>query len=237
MKSIFLAITLCSFAFAQRIEMVITSTDFNPNTHRVDVHLLNESTKTVTAYVLQFQEFDAAGKQIYKTQTGWDNGINDVRYPNDPRKVEYIPPGESKIVTNFASVDTSSLQVSVVGVVYNDLTAEGDYSGMFFAGRANSAKEAKEAIAILTPYPTTPEAMQSALARLRAQAHQGSATIALIANHMGTAFSAPAIRAKLTDASTPITIVPTKEQMDAVIADLKANAAFYEAHSIRKAEQ
>jgi hypothetical protein len=45
------------------------------------------------------------------------------------------------------------------------------------------------------------------------------------------------MEAKLSDASKPVTVVPTKEQMDGVIADLTAHADFREAHSTRKVGQ
>jgi hypothetical protein len=230
-----LASLLLDTAQAQSPSTHLTaSASIDPDTHQLSVQLYNGSSQTATAYMLLLGEVDAASKPLHEqVQVGYDNLSFD-----SGQLWDLIPSGETRTRDVGPCPEAALADVTVKAVIYADSSFEGDEVdvGILFQGRADAAKEHKEAISILTPYPTTPADMKSALQRLRAQRFGGAGAIGAIANEISSPSTAAATFAILEDATKPITnaLVPTKEQMDRVIAYLSAKSAFFQAASIRR---
>lgn len=217
----------CAAATAQTHLQVISS-NVDPLDHQRGVELFNTSDKTVVAYMLRITQFDGAGKSLGSFEIGYDNLCFN---PADPRNLDLIAPGKMALRVIGHDATAFSIEGTVAGVVYEDRSFEGDWDNdvaPFFVGRANDAKEARAAIALLTPYPTTPESLRSKLESLRAMTHRIGLTT--FANHAGVG---PGPASALFDKRQPVPALalPTNEQWQGIVADLTKLANFWEAQS------
>ena len=230
MKFRFLLVALAATAWAQSpkpIQLQVLSATVNLESHQIAIEVQNQSSKVVTAYILQIKWFDAGNKLIAHENVGLDG----LAYEPDPaRPLNEIQPGAISAfpIGVGASEETVSAKASVIGVVYADRTFEGSEAEDFFVGRANDAKESRRAIALLQSYPATPGAVRAALETLRAEPH----AIGLGAVANGIHLSAEAAGGLLDKRQAlPDLSVPSKQQWNEIIADLSKRAAFLEAES------
>lgn len=222
-----LAALFCGGAAAQS-HLQVVSSNVDALSHERSVELFNTSGKTAVAYMLRVKEFDGGGKALASFEIGYDNLCFN---PADRRNEDLIAPGKTSIRVIGRSATAFSIEVTVAGVVYDDRSFEGNWDddvAPFFVGRANDAKEARAAIALLTPYPTSPEALRSKLEALRSMPH--GIGLITFANHANLS---PGVAPALLDKRQPIPTLATltQEQWDGVVADLAAMANFWEAHS------
>jgi hypothetical protein len=162
---------------------------------QVTVRLHNASDKTIVAYVLETQGFDAQGNKI-----GEFRRIFDYIGPEpNPAKMNFIPPGQTGAVhytrpeapdprllkfhpeskasfdeaaTKAAALDTmASVQVSILEVVYEDRTYEGNsttYIGDIFDGRLRKLYIARQVLkSTLKDYPATREENREVMRHLQ----------------------------------------------------------------------
>lgn len=181
----------------------------------------------MTAYDLEIKFLDAAAKPIERP----DNvGVDLLAYSRTPQSWEEIQPGA---IARFpigvtAPDDTASAVAVVTDVVYADRTSEGAQSKSVFVGRAHDAKEARQAITLLTPYPITAEALRLVLGKLRVMPHAiGPGVVAngvhLSGETAGVLFDP--------GQAVPDIGVPSTQQWDEIIAERSKRAAFFEAES------
>jgi hypothetical protein len=151
---------------------------------QVTVQLHNASNKTIVAYVLQTQGFDAQGNKIGDFRRDFDY----VGAEPNPGKVHFIPSGRNatteytkpeppdpRLVKSFPDVTfrdfsewkaLASVQVSVLEVVYEDRTCEGNscYIGDIFDDRLRKLELARRALKLmLKDYPATQEERREAM--------------------------------------------------------------------------
>ena len=191
-------------------------------THQVTVQLLNTTTeKTAVAYTLRIKGVDSAGKEVYDYGIGWDYLSPD---PTPATTSRYILPGQTVLAEAATSEEVVSVEVSVIGVVYLDRTFEGSASVGIFNVRSRQARAARQALAVLKSYPTTPSATRKAMQTLLAI---GSPLVSgVIGNklHLG---APPDIEHPVAEHSLP----QTRQQWDEIAADLTRSAVFFETQS------
>ena len=163
-------------------------------THQVTVQLHNASDKTIVAYVLETVGLDAQGNKVGEFQRIFDyigpepnpakmnfiplGQTGAVHYARpeapDPRILKFAP--ESKASFDEAARKASALdamasvQVSVLEVVYEDRTCEGNscYLGDIFDGRRRQLFTARQVLkSTLKDYPATQEERREAMLHLR----------------------------------------------------------------------
>jgi len=226
-----LAASLSIAAAAQIPQLKVLSATVNLQSHNIAVRVENESSKVVTAYALAITQEDADGKPI-KDASGNPSesvGVDLLEYDSQTAAWKEIQPGavSSFPIGTGLLPDAASVEASVTGVVYSDRTFEGQAQN-FFAGRANDAREARQALALLTPRPTTPAALESVLQKLRAMPHGiGLSVLANQVHITGVAAGA------LFDKKEPLPALapPTAQQWDDIAAELSKRAAFWDAQS------
>ena len=165
----------------------VLSATFDVPTGQVTVQLHNASDKTIVAYVLETQGFDAQGNKIGEFRQVFDYAGPE---PN-PGRAHFIPSGRSatadyakpeppdpRLVKSFPDVTfrdfsewkvLASVQVSVLEVVYEDRTCEGNscYIGDIFDGRQRKAALARNVLtSFLKDYPATQEERREAMRSL-----------------------------------------------------------------------
>jgi hypothetical protein len=173
----------------------VLSATFDIPTGQVTVQLHNASDKTIVAYVLETEGFDAQGNKVGEFQRIFDY----IGPEPNPAKMNFIPPGQTGAVhytrpeapdprllkfhpeskasfdeaaTKAAALDTmASVQLSVLEVVYEDRTYEGNsttYIGDIFDGRLRKLELARRALKLmLKDYPATQEERREAMSWLR----------------------------------------------------------------------
>lgn len=229
-KRFFLLSLLAAAAWAQpSISLEVLSSAVDLESHRVIIDVANQSSKVVTAYTLTIRQLDASNKAIGEPG---NVGVDLLAYrpegAGSPQGSEIQPGATAAFPVGVVSLpDAASAKASVIGVVYADRTMEGD-AELFFVGRANDAREARAAIALLSPYPTTPDALRTLIERLRSMPHGiGLGALANGIHLPGDAAGA------LFDQKQPLPPIalPTVQQWDAIADDLRARAAFWEEQS------
>ena len=153
-------------------------------THQVTVQLHNASDKAIVAYSLETEGFDAQGNKIGEFRRDFDY----VGPELNPGKVHFIPSGQNatadytkpeppdpRLVKSFPDVTfpdfsewkaLASVQVSVLEVVYEDRTYEGN-TGWIFGGRLRKLELARRALKLmLKDYPATQEERREAMRSL-----------------------------------------------------------------------
>lgn len=213
-----------------QLEVLSSTVDFNSRNLKIELH--NGSLKVATAYVLHIEQLDASGKLVGQAENlGIDALPNDVEGSASPQW-KSIQPGANTVVPIGTGVlaDAVSAKVSVEGVVYADRTFEGSEKAVApcFIGRANDAKEARKAAALLTPYPETEEAVQVAVKGLRLMPH--GIGLGVIANQIGLSGDVAGV---LFDRNRPVSGigVPSRQQWDEIVAALSKRAAYLESES------
>jgi hypothetical protein len=211
------------------ISLKVLSSAVDPESHRVVIDVANQSSKVVTAYTLTIRQLDGSNKEIAAPQ---NIGVDLLAYHlegADSSQSNEIQPGASAVfpigVVSFP--DAASAQASVTGVVYSDRTKEGNGS-LLFVGRANDAKEARAALALMSPYPATPDALRTVIEKLRSMPHGiGLGALASGIHLPGDAAGA------LFDKEQPVPPIglPTAQQWDSIAGELRARATFWEAQS------
>ena len=185
----------------------------------VSVQVQNKTNKTVVAYALLFHEFDKDGKEIHPGGAG--SGIDHtgpVNYPNETR--QFIQPGQIGSIGNYdVGPGTVRAEATIIGVVYEDRTWEGEWAQIFFITRARRATETWQALDLLQSYPATPEETRETMRAMLAL-HLPHVT-GVIANtlHLG---------ATLPDSDHPPEQVSRKQWED-IKTELERQAAWYEA--------
>jgi len=215
-------------AVAQTHLKVLTAT-LNLESHNLAIEVQNQSSKVVTAYDLVIMQFDAAGKPI----DGHNDsvGVDLLTYgPAPASSWREIQPGEIAEfpVRAVPLPDAVSARATVVDVVYADCTFEGDRAKSVFIGRANDAKEARAAVALLTPYPATSEGFEAALLKLRDAPHGiGLSVLAKRLNLSGETAG------RLFDKKqqVPSIAIPAADEWGGIVAELDERAAFLESES------
>jgi hypothetical protein len=200
----------------------VLSATLDPATHEVKVQLLNTTTdKTAVAYTLGIKGFDLMGKVVADSGIGWDFLSPD---PTPASTSQYIVPGNTVFAAVPVPEQVVSVQVSVIGVVYLDRTFEGPASAAVFDTRSRQAREARQALAVLKSYPTTPSATRKDMQALLAI---GSPLVSgVIGNKLHLA-GLPDIRHPVAEKS----LLQTKQQWDEIRAELTRSAVFFETQS------
>lgn len=158
---------------AQMPRLRVLSSIVNLETHWVPVELQNPGDKTVTAYALEFKESDASGKIISDSRVGWDHVYyKPTGTPIPEYERDLIPPGKTITRHEPTSSDaTTSEQITVLAVVYDDRTWEGKQKDAFplFDIRSRLAQKLKQASALMQQaYPATPTEFRDKIQALRA---------------------------------------------------------------------
>jgi hypothetical protein len=210
------------------VHLTVLSTTVDPASRRIVIELENNSSKTVTAYMIAVQQFDAANRAIGDGgKSGL--GVDTVCYDAEPYRPPNWNPIQPGAIATFpigvgALPDAVSAKASVTGVVYADRTAEGFEAAPFFVGRAADAKEAEEASALFKEHPSTPQAFGSTLEKLRAMPHGIGLRVFAAEVHL-TGEGAGALFDK-TRPLPAIAPLPTSDQWDRMISELQKRAQF-----------
>ena len=152
---------------------------------QVSVQLHNLTHQTIVAYSLETEGFDAQGNKLGEFRGDFDYagpGLNPAKVnfipsgsiatvdytkpePPDPRLVKLFPEAPRP---DFSALDAmASVHVSVLGVVYEDRTFDGDADGIFDY-RFRKAAQARQALKLfLKGYPPTLEENREAMLQLR----------------------------------------------------------------------
>jgi len=156
------------------------------NSHKqVTVQLHNVTHRTIVAYSLETEGFDAQGNKIGEFQRDFDYAGPE---PN-PAKVNFIPSGwfatanytkpeppDPRLLKaypdltppDFSAFDAmASIRVSVLGIVYEDRTFEGDANWIFTVRRRKLAVSRQALKVLLKGYPATLEENRKAMLELR----------------------------------------------------------------------
>lgn len=226
------ALVLSAAASAQvPIRVQVLTATVNLSTHALKIELQNQCDKPVTAYALDITQFDASGNPVGQPESTGVDLLSNADGLNAPGWEEILPGAIAAFpVSVVARPETASAEAVVTGAVYADRTSEGK-AAMFFAGRANDAKEARAAIALLKPYPTTPQAVKSALQNLRGMTHGIGLSVFADQMHL-SGEAAGALFSK--EQPVPDMGVPSKQNWDGIVSKLENHAAFLEAQSTAK---
>jgi hypothetical protein len=167
------------------LEVLAATLDPQSPHKQVAVQLHNLTHKTIVAYSLETEGFDAQGNKIGEFRPQFDYAGPG---PN-PAKVNFIPSGSSATVDytkpeppdprlvklfpespppDFSALDAmASVHVSVLGVVYEDRTFEGAADGIFDYRRRKAAQARQALKLFLNGYPSTLEENSKAMLQLR----------------------------------------------------------------------
>jgi hypothetical protein len=131
-------------ALAAPTGLKILSTTIDPETRAVIVHVQNTTNRTAVAFSLTFHQFDQDGKDT--TPDGYGVAVDHAEPYSLPNETgQFIQPGQlDSIQLTSANPGTISVTATIVGVVYEDRSAEGLAAQLFFISRARNAREARE---------------------------------------------------------------------------------------------
>ncbi len=193
---------------AANTHLEVASSTLDPTTHTLTVAVVNQSSKDITAYVIDVSQFDAAGTRLNIPLTVGVDNIGTMIYGENSSTV--LHPGAIRREHFGLSPETVTWTAAVVGVAYLDRTAEGDSKqiSLLFKNRKMIADHAQAAAALLADYPTTPAEFAARLNKLTSIRERASSVQDL-------AGSSP----------------PTKEQWAAAAVEQKAIADFLTLHS------
>ena len=138
----------------------------------------------------------------------------------------YILPGHTVLATAAVSDQAVSVQVFVIGVVYQDRTFEGPASVAIFHTRSRQATAARQALAVLNSYPATAPDTRKTMQTLLAI--DSALVIGVIANSLHLS-AMPDVQRPIAENSLP----QNKQQWDEITADLTRQAVFFKTQSER----
>lgn len=180
-----IALLLAATVAAAEPQLEVVSASLNPDLHQITVTLVNHSSKTAVAWLLEVRQFDAAGKPLQPVRTGvdWAGSLIWSDRP-DPH---FIAGGAQAETILGAPPEVVGATAAVLAVIYIDRSGEGNAQtiALFFDSRARHAQQAAIAEQLLATYPASLEEARARFEQLSAISERSAAVSGLLSAAKG----------------------------------------------------